>query len=229
MISKRTAAMLSPLVLLLTAWPAFAGGSSHTSRTYFGSPGLGPYGEPQRYHQPWTARVFGFRCCVTPEEEYQRFLQRYQIEQARHQIAMNRLNWSAYDNQRNPRSNDPNVHLGSCNCRDRVSYTNGNGGRCANGSCGHGGKCKGGSCDHGDCQGCGGKHNLIHKLFQHGNENRVANNQEFPVQRPYAGYPAMNREDAHRYIEGFQYYPPHHLLRSPRDFYMWDTKYDLGR
>jgi hypothetical protein len=39
----------------------------------------------------------------------------------------------------------------------------------------------------------------------------------------------MNREDAHRYIEGFQYYPPYHMLRSPRDFYMWDVTHGLGR
>ena len=45
----------------------------------------------------------------------------------------------------------------------------------------------------------------------------------------YSAYPGMNREDALRYIEGFQYYPPYHLLRSPREFFMWDVKYGLGK
>lgn len=43
------------------------------------------------------------------------------------------------------------------------------------------------------------------------------------------GYPGMNREDATRYIEGFQYYPPYQLIRSPRDFFMFETKYGIGR
>ena len=47
---------------------------------------------------------------------------------------------------------------------------------------------------------------------------------------PYlAQYPAMNREDALRYVEGFQYYPPYQLMRSPRDFYMFDVRYNLGK
>lgn len=53
-----------------------------------------------------------------------------------------------------------------------------------------------------------------------------------PYQYPYGypnPYPAMNREDAVRYIEGFQYYPPYHLMRSPRDFYMFDVKYGIGQ
>jgi hypothetical protein len=44
-----------------------------------------------------------------------------------------------------------------------------------------------------------------------------------------AALPGMNREDATRYMEGYQYYPPYHLLRSPRDHYMFDVKYGLGR
>ena len=39
----------------------------------------------------------------------------------------------------------------------------------------------------------------------------------------------MNREDALRYVEGFQYYPPQQLIRSPRDFYMFDVKYGQGQ
>lgn len=54
------------------------------------------------------------------------------------------------------------------------------------------------------------------------------------MQYPYGygaanSYPPMNREDATRYIEGMQYYPPYHLLRSPRDFFMFETKYGIGR
>lgn len=41
--------------------------------------------------------------------------------------------------------------------------------------------------------------------------------------------PPMNREDAVRYLEGFQYYPPHQLIRSPRDFFMFDVKYGIGQ
>ena len=32
-----------------------------------------------------------------------------------------------------------------------------------------------------------------------------------------------------RYVEGFQYYPPNQLIRSPRDFFMMDVRYGLGR
>lgn len=41
-------------------------------------------------------------------------------------------------------------------------------------------------------------------------------------------YPGMNREDALRYIEGFQYYPPYQIIRSPRDHFMFDAKYNIG-
>jgi hypothetical protein len=45
----------------------------------------------------------------------------------------------------------------------------------------------------------------------------------------YSAYPGMNREDALRYIEGFQYFPPYQLIRSPRDFFMWDVRYNFGK
>lgn len=219
---NRKSALWTPVVCLLAALPAMAG--SHTSRTYFGRPGLGPYGEPQRYFQPWTAKVMGLRCCNTPEENYQRFLQEYQVAQARHQVAMNRLNWDAYYGQQNAQVGSPNAYLGVHNCGGK-GLTGGNGlfggHKHGHGGCGHAG-CGSNGCGH-----CG-KHKFLHKLFGNGNGNGAEPN--YAVVPPeVAAYPGMNREDAVRYIEGFQYYPPYHIMRSPRDFYMWDTKYDLGR
>ena len=50
-----------------------------------------------------------------------------------------------------------------------------------------------------------------------------------PYSHPAAAYPPMNREDALRYLQGFQYYPPYQVIRSPRDFYMFDQKYGIGQ
>jgi hypothetical protein len=228
--ATRKSAVWTPIVCLLAALPALAG--SHTSRTYFGRPGLGPYGEPQRYFQPWTAKVMGFRCCNTPEENYQRFLQQYQVVQARHQVALNRLNWDAYQGLQNAQVGSQDAYLGVHNCGGK-GMTGGNGplgflhghGKCGSGKCGHKG-CGVAGCDGGAGCSHSGKHHLFGKLF--GRNNGAEPN--YPVVPPeVAAYPGMNREDAVRYIEGFQYYPPYHILRSPRDFYMWDTKYDLGR
>lgn len=251
--AERTLTGWTVLALALVALPASAG--SHTSRTYFGRPGLGPYGEPQRYHHPWTAKVMGIRCCVTPEERYEKFLQQYQITMARHQVALNRLNWDAYYAHANGGQGSPNAYLGQHNCggKGTMGHKLGSGG-CASGQCGHqghggcatgncGGKALfrhpgGGSCATGNCGGgggeycdvCGKKHSLLTKLFHRGNGGSNGEKPNFPVVPPgAAAYPGMNREDAVRYLEGFQYYPPYHLMRSPRDFYMWDTKYDLGR
>lgn len=47
--------------------------------------------------------------------------------------------------------------------------------------------------------------------------------------RNYGQYPGMNREDATRYLEGMQYYPPYQTIRSPRDFFMFDVKYGVGQ
>ena len=50
-----------------------------------------------------------------------------------------------------------------------------------------------------------------------------------PMPPYYSAYPSMNREDAVRYIEGFQYYPPNQIVRSPRDFFMFGERYGLGK
>jgi hypothetical protein len=97
-------------------------------------------------------------------------------------------------------------------------------------------KCgKGGFGDHG-CPGCGhgvgGGHGLGgHGFGKHGGWGGAPLGNGAGAGGPpyYSAYPGMNREDALRYIEGFQYYPPYHLLRSPREFFMWDVKYGLGK
>jgi hypothetical protein len=198
-------------------------GGSHTSRTYFGWPGQGPYQTAPKYRNPWTAKIFGIPFCVTDEDRYERFQKKYQIEQARHQVRLDRLNWDAYEEHMRP-TNSLAGFVGKCDCRDG----------CQNGKCHDGGKChKGGDCGksgllvskshgcHGGCKGgCG-----------HGKRDGRGGYGvgEGGIAAPIPGYPAMNREDATRYLEGFQYYPPYQLIRSPRDFFMWDVRYGIGR
>lgn len=230
--------------------------SNHTSRTYFGPPGVGPYGPVQRYSHPWTASFFGVRCCPTPEEKYERFLQMQQIARARCEVEMNRLNWDDYYNYLNPPPNSNAGHGAPCNCGRACGPPKP--GRCehcggifkclfSNHGCGHG------KCDKGDCGaeeggfvtghggksgrvvGCGGKgcglsgcNDCGKRGHHHGMGPGDGLGSNVPPYR-HPGYPAMNPEDAVRYIEGFQYYPPYHLMRSPRDFYMFDVKYGIGK
>lgn len=118
---------------------------------------------------------------------------------------------------------------GSCGCRDSCGGCGGLLGhlKAKRAACGGGGlfarwKCKHGG-GGGSCSGCGGGGcGLWDGLF--GRENCCA----VPTDQQFA-YPGMNREDATRYIEGFQYYPPYQLIRAPRDHFMFDVKYGIGQ
>jgi hypothetical protein len=191
-------AWVAPAVLLTMAVVAHADGfnpqhGGKTTRTYFGTPGVGPYGHPGMGggYNPYTCKIFGLRCCKTAqtvEDDYQR---RMAAAQARAAVIVNRVQ---------PKHLCGNLASGcaDCNCppqgcNDCWLFGKCNGGGCAGGGCGPGG------CGHGG-YGQGGAGML----------------------------PGMNREDAVRYLEGFQYYPPYQIVRSPRDFFMFDTKYGTG-
>lgn len=196
-------------------------GGSHTSRTYFGWPGQGPYQTAPKYKNPWTAKILGIPFCVTDEDRYERFQKKYQIEQARHQVRLDRLNWDAYDQHLQPASGRAGS-VGRCDCRGACNTGKCNDGKCKScGGCGKSGLLvsKAQSCQGGDCKGgCG-----------HGKAGCRGCNGGDGIAAPVPPYPAMNREDATRYLEGFQYYPPYQTIRSPRDFYMWDVRYGIGR
>lgn len=250
---KRIISAVGVVTLAALAGPAFADVWNHTSRTYFGPPGNGPYGPPPpKYAHPWTAKFFGLRCCQTPEEQYKRFMEKYQIEQARHQVALSRMDWAHYEKLVNPPANPlPSIPhdcgrrcLGPTGDSYAVGDGSSRGGGCAGGNC-HKAKsgCAGGGCSAGTGaavshspnlmgvlsgkQGCstcgngGGKHAGRH-AGHHANAYGMN-----PISEPpytHAPYPEMNREDAIRYIEGFQYYPPYQIIRSPRDFFMFDAR-----
>ncbi len=102
------------------------------------------------------------------------------------------------------------------------------------------GGCATGDCGTGGCgTGCGGHGGLKNILFGGAYTSRSARLGDnalgagmAPPPAGYGqgyGYPMMNPEEATRYLEGFQYYPPNHLLHSPRDFFMHDVKYGVGR
>lgn len=200
-------------------------GGSHTSRTYFGWPGQGPYQTAPKYRNPWTAKIFGIPFCVTDEDRYERFQKKYQIEQARHQVRLDRLNWDAYEEHMHPTSSLAGF-VGRCDCRGGCSTGKCNdcdkGSKCGN--CGKTGLLVGRShgC-HGNCGGCKGG---CGKGGCRGRDGGIGGD---GIAAPISPYPAMNREDAARYLEGFQYYPPYQTLRSPRDFYMFDVRYGIGR
>lgn len=236
---------------------ARAGDGAHTNRTYFDRPSTGPYQVAPKYKNPWTGKVFGIPFCHTDEERYERFAKKYQIAQAQHQVRLDRLNWDAYEDHLNPSHNSLAGFVGKCDCRDADSCHKGCGHGCGKGcghscgkGCGHsckGEKCCGKGCGHkcsGErmacdkcgkgnrgCDGHGGRgHGYCHNGRCSGYGNGYGNGLTAgPYQYGHMAYPAMNREDAVRYIEGFQYYPPYHTLRSPRDFYMWDVTHGLGR
>ena len=71
----RSASVAAVLACLVAAASAQAGG--HTSRTYMGDVGMGPYKQAPRYQHPRTYKIFGFRCTSTPAERYERFLREY--------------------------------------------------------------------------------------------------------------------------------------------------------
>lgn len=203
----------SVMGLALAAGMVAADGQ-HTTRTYFGRPGV-PYGPVNRTENPWTARVLGFRCCKTPEEEYQQFLRRYQIASAQYQVRLNRLDWEAYNKAQSPSPMAAGCAGGRCNANP--NYRPG-------GAAGRNAGCDSGACDSGSCStgGCS-----LCKLF--GKVCKHNAGPQYPVIPPQNAYPAMNREDATRYLEGMQYYPPYQLIRSPRDFYMFNERFGSGR
>lgn len=224
------------------------------SRTYFGWPGSGEQ-QNIRYQNPWAVKFLGIPCCKSDCDKYQKFLLHYQIVNAKYQTHLNSLCWKKYDNYVNRQNSGCMDFAGECDInpysssRKLVKLKDGHkhghqaGPYCADyqaaceADCGIeqcGGQvacgpqgCDG--CDAGCAAGKGGhfadKPSLKEKCANFFAKHRKP---AYPVQRPEA-YPAMNREDAVRYIEGFQYYPPTHIMRSPRDFYMFDVKYGVGR
>lgn len=84
----------------------------------------------------------------------------------------------------------------------------------------------GGACG-GQCQCAPVKDDCF--LFGHCKNKGCAGCGNYGPGGPGSPLPGMNREDAVRYLEGHQYYPPNHLLHSPRDFYMFDVKYGIGQ
>ena len=194
------------IVLTTAAWlwalPAAQAGQ-HTSRTYFGRP-PGPQGPKADYRNPWTGRIFGFRYCLTPEEKYQRFLKEYQITQVQHLKRLEQLDWEAYDQ-----------HVAQHGCAPGCET------------------CPAPSCERAPIQGVRGLFSFLCPADKRSPcDEPCCQGASKPCQfvPPHlARQQAMSREDALRYLEGFQYYPPYHLLRSPRDFYMFDTKYGYGR
>lgn len=164
-----------------------------TTRTYFGRPGSGPYGAPGGYapaagmQNPYTCKLFGIRCCKSPESQMEDQQRRVARAEARAAAIINRAN----------------AHC--CPIWGNLA-----GGACG-GPCG----CPPQGCGNCFLFGCCNKH-------QGGGGGYAGGPMASPL-------PGMNREDAVRYLEGFQYYPPQHLLRSPRDFHMFDVKYGIGQ
>lgn len=194
----------APVLLVACSLVASADFPCGTTRTYFGGPGTGPYGVPERPQNPWTGKFFGLRCCKTKDDCYMDYLKRVSIAEARYQARVNRA------------------------CPDKCWWGNLSGNLCG-GPCACSADCASGcgdACGAGCGKGCGKGH-FGGKRGPGGHAGPGA----------YAGgygagmnpLPPMNREDAVRYAEGFQYYPPYHLLRSPRDFFMFDVKYGIGR
>lgn len=203
-------ARIAAVLLAASAAVAAAGYPCHQTRTYFGRPGVGPYGPPEGYAghgghgNPWTGTFFGLRCCKTPHDCYQDYIRRASVAEARYQAMMNRSCakpcWSNLSG---------GLCAGPCACPPGPECAGGCG---KSGGCGPAG-CRGGGCGLlGGC--CAGKHG--------GGMSYGAPPGAMPL-------PDMNREDAVRYAEGMMYYPPYQLLRSPRDFFMFDVKYGIGQ
>ena len=83
------------------------------------------------------------------------------------------------------------------------------------------------SCD----DGCGaGRNGLLSRLRNHfGGHDARPERQLLTPRATAPRYPVMNREDAVRYVEGFQNYPPYQVIRSPRDFFMFNERFGHGR
>lgn len=308
-----TARWATGWALFLTAGIAGAADNHFISRTYFGPPGVGPYQMGPGGHgfkQPWCAKICGVRCCATPEQQEQRYLEKYQIVQARYMADMAKLqHWR--EHMAHHLGHGAPGGVGQCDCGRACGgptgygllglgcpKCGGHGGlfshfrhrgcgssdcgkqSCGSGGCGHYpnlvdmiarkhrctscttgcatlGESSCSSCGGGGCASCGGSgHAAPVTEGPHGGHGAAyaggpagpgayqgaAPGGGHPWHHPkggldprtrppymHPGYPGMNREDAVRYIEGFQYYPPYHLLRSPRDFFMFDVKYGIGR
>ena len=220
----RKVAAFTPMACLLMAVSAHADGGLYqhgTSRTFFDRFPV-PASTPHAWTPgPCTFKIFGCRVCKTPEAKYQKFMREYQILQAQHANRVANLHWSHYYNYMNPAPR-PDWR---CDC----------GGGCKKPGCTKtcgacGGGCQEGCqvCDKCAAKGHGGHGVAGHGLFGNGG-NGAGGAGGANGQYPVVGYPQMNREDAVRYVEGMQYYPPYQTIRSPRDFFMFNEKYGLGQ
>ena len=231
-------ARMASLACLLLAAAANAGDQNPHSPTYFGRPGTGPTGPVYKYNHPWTYSWFGARHTKTAETEQEKIDREYRIAMGQHAAAMNRLHerrsnaylWAHPNSAVVPLAHvnanygqgfgqEANDHAMSHLFKDGLGkgHKHGECAECAK----HNGKCP-------RCGNEGGKHGC--SKCGHGFGGAGAGAGFGAGGAPYySAYPGMNREDALRYVEGFQYYPPYHLLHSPRDFFMWDVKYGLGK
>jgi hypothetical protein len=226
--------------------------------TYFGRPGTGPSGPVYKYDHPSTYSWFGYRHTKSAETEQAKIDREYRIAMGQHVAALNRLTERREQAYLWAHPNSAVVPLGYANANHGQGFGQAendhrmwhllHGGGDGHGKAGkHGEGCaecekfakqhcpkcgKGGFGDAG-CPHCGhgwgGRGG--HGGLGHGGWGGAPMGAGAGAGGPpyYSAYPGMNREDALRYIEGFQYYPPYHLLRSPREFFMWDVKYGLGK
>jgi hypothetical protein len=252
MTAFRLGARTAPFAFLLLAAAARADGHPQHNPTYFGLPGAGPYGPVYKYQHPWTYSIFGHRYYKNAEHERMLAEREYRIAMGQHIAAMNRIHERQslaylYGDARNAV-----VPVGHCNgnygqgfgqaANDHIWWHafNGGGKGCKSCKDGCGKGCKG--CQehfgqecphcgkkgfgHFGCSHCHAKNNLPGGAFGGAGAGGAFGG---PAPPYYSAYPGMNREDALRYLEGFQYYPPYHLNRSPRDFYMFDVRHNLGK
>lgn len=196
---------LGGVPVLLLALSAIASANPHaphgTTRTYFGRPGFGPYGAPEHMaggHGSYNPWT-GKLFGIRCCKTCETVEQDYQRRLA---VAQARAQVIVNRVQPKPMCSNLGMCGGGCGCSA--------GPGCKPSFCGtvnhfqrHATHGCGGGCPGGNCggHGCG-----------HGGP----------------ALPGMNREDAVRYLEGMQYYPPYHSLRSPRDFFMFDVKYGIG-
>ena len=224
MTSLRGCAWTASVACLMFASGLKAGDHHHPGHnpTYFGRPGSGPSGPVYKYDHPSTYSWFGHRHTKSAESEQAKIDREYRIAMGQHVAALNRLTERREQAYLWAHPNSAVVPLGYANANRGQGF-----GQAENdhhlwhlfhgglrGGDGHGG------------HGLGG-HGLFGKHGWGGAPTGVGAGAGGPPY--YSAYPGMNREDALRYIEGFQYYPPYHLLRSPREFFMWDVKYGLGK
>jgi len=258
MTSLRGCAWTASMACLVMA-SGLTAGENHpgANPTYFGLPGAGPTGPVYKYQHPWTYSWFGNRYTKTADTEQEKIDREYRIAMGQHVAALNRLTerreqaylWAnpanavvplGYANANHGQGfgqaerdhqmwHAINDNLGG---KEGHAHKHGKGEKCAECekfSKQHCPKCGKGGFGAAGCPHCGHGHG---GLGGHGGKGGWAG---APVGGGaggppyYSAYPGMNREDALRYIEGFQYYPPYQLIRSPREFFMWDVKYGLGK